>query len=108
GNEDGFALLHAVEARQDDLGEQALVLLCDGMGGYEAGEVAAALCIQVMRQTLLQNRPFTALAGQSPFPTDVLAAVSHPEGHSAAPIDVPVVRNLLKAALKEANRQVFA
>src|SRR5271157_296243 len=48
-NEDGFALLHATESRQDDLGEQALVFLCDGMGGYEAGEVAAALAIQLLR-----------------------------------------------------------
>ena len=41
GNEDAFAFLHGVESRQDDLHEYALVLLCDGMGGYEAGEVAA-------------------------------------------------------------------
>ena len=27
--------------RQDDISEYALVILCDGMGGYEAGEVAA-------------------------------------------------------------------
>ena len=29
------------------------MLLCDGMGGYEAGEVAAALAIQTLRQYLL-------------------------------------------------------
>src|SRR5262249_34656547 len=52
GNEDAFALLHACETRQDDVSESALVLLCDGMGGYEAGEVAAALAISVMRQHL--------------------------------------------------------
>src|SRR6185437_5229667 len=58
GNEDAFALLHASESRQDDQGESALVLLADGMGGYEAGEVAAALAIQVMRQYLLQQKAF--------------------------------------------------
>ena len=51
GNEDAYALLHACESRQDDLAESALILLCDGMGGYEAGEVAAALAIQALRKT---------------------------------------------------------
>src|SRR5581483_4740400 len=32
GNEDAFCVMHAAESRQDDLGEAALVLLCDGMG----------------------------------------------------------------------------
>src|SRR5262249_7356990 len=45
GNEDAFALLHGSESRQDDMTEAAIVLLADGMGGYEAGEVAAALAI---------------------------------------------------------------
>ena len=49
GNEDAYAVIHVCESRQEDLGEAALVLLCDGMGGYEAGEVAAAISIQVMR-----------------------------------------------------------
>src|SRR5206468_6921573 len=48
GNEDAFALLHAVESHQDDLAESALVLLADGMGGHEFGEIAAALAIQVL------------------------------------------------------------
>src|SRR5262249_36829402 len=73
GNEDAYAVLHATESRQDDLGEAALIILCDGMGGYEAGEVAAALTIQTLRQNLIQLRPFSVTAGVSPFPTDVLA-----------------------------------
>src|SRR4029077_16911907 len=67
GNEDAYALLHSCESRQDDLAEAALVLLCDGMGGYEAGEVAAALAIQVLRQNLLQQKMFAHLAGSSPL-----------------------------------------
>src|SRR5439155_14508415 len=58
GNEDAFAVLHATESRQDDLGEAALVILCDGMGGYEAGEVAAALAIQTLRKHLAPLVPF--------------------------------------------------
>ena len=38
GNEDAFALLHGIEARMDDLWEYAMVLVCDGMGGYKTGE----------------------------------------------------------------------
>jgi serine/threonine protein phosphatase PrpC len=108
GNEDAFALIHTTESRQDDLGETALILLCDGMGGYEAGEVAAALAIQVLRQYLVTKPPFQALAGQSPFPTDPLATVNRAEGHAAAPIDIEAVKATLKAALKETNKQVFA
>jgi protein phosphatase len=107
GNEDAFALLHACESRQDDLGESALVLLCDGMGGYEAGEVAAALAIQVLRQVLVQQKPFTALAGASPLATDVLTQMSRPEGHAGPPLDVEACKQQLKAALREANKQVF-
>ena len=45
GNEDAFALLHNCESRQDDVAESALLLLANGMGGYEAGEVAAVCYI---------------------------------------------------------------
>ncbi len=109
GNEDAFALLHAYESRQDDTGDAALVLLCDGMGGYEAGEVAAALAIQVMRQYLLQQKPFAPLAGAFSFPGDVLSTQPRPEGqgHAAPPIDVEAMKKTLKAALKEANKQVY-
>jgi serine/threonine protein phosphatase PrpC len=108
GNEDAFALLHACESRQDDCGDAALVLLADGMGGYEAGEVAAALAIQITRQTLTQQKPFTPLAGQSAFPTDPLGSAARPEGHAPEPTNVEVVKQQIKAAIKEANRQVFA
>jgi protein phosphatase len=104
GNEDAFALLHAVESREDDLGDSALVLLADGMGGYEAGEVAATLAIQVMRKNLLQQPPFAVLAGASAFPG--------PDGNAAqgplACTDREAYRRLLDAALREANQQVYA
>jgi serine/threonine protein phosphatase PrpC len=115
GNEDAFALLHSCESRQDDLGEAAVILLCDGMGGYEAGEVAAALAIQVMRQNLVQQKPFQHLAGASSFPGDVLSS-SPPktgesegtsQGHAGQPLDVEQTKQLLKAALKEANKRVY-
>jgi protein phosphatase len=107
GNEDAYAVLHACETRQDDLGEAAIVLLCDGMGGYEAGEVAAALAIQVLRQELVKHKPFSTLAAQSPFPTDPLYPVDRKDGHAPPKLDVDDCKKLLKSALKEANRQVF-
>src|SRR5262249_18935394 len=107
GNEDAFAVLHAAESRQDDVGEAALVLLCDGMGGYEAGEVAAALTIQSLRQSLVQLRPFSVAAGAPPFPTDPLTQMSRPEGHAAAPVDLEAVKQALRQALRDANKLVF-
>jgi protein phosphatase len=93
GNEDAFAILHAVESRQDDLSEYALLLLADGMGGYEAGEVAAAMAIQALRKNLLQQKMFAALAGDSPTAAD--------------PFNVEECQKLLQTALKHANREVF-
>jgi len=93
GNEDAFAFLHAVESRQDDLGESALILLADGLGGYEAGEVAAALAIQVMRKYLLQQPMFALLGG-------------HPVSVQAA-FDLEQCQEHLRTALKEANREVY-
>jgi serine/threonine protein phosphatase PrpC len=107
GNEDAFALMHACESRQDDLGEAALVLLCDGMGGYEAGEVAAALTIQALRKNLSQLAPFNTAMGASPLPTDPVTQMSRPEGHAPEPLNVDAARLAIKAALRDANKQVF-
>ena len=64
-----------------------MVLLCDGMGGYEAGEVAAALAISVMRKILLQQPMFAALAGRNQHVG------------RGRPIRWPRTRRRLKAAL---------
>jgi PPM family protein phosphatase len=93
GNEDVFSFLHGMESRQDELTEYAMVLLCDGMGGYEAGEVAAAMCLQAMRKYLLQQAMFTALAGfEPPAPGD---------------FTIDGTKKTLLAALKYANKEVF-
>lgn len=105
GNEDAYALLHCCESRQDDLGEAALIILCDGMGGYEAGEIAAALTIQNLRKTLVEHPMFAHLAGRSPLPTEVLGIPSV-DGHAPEPLDVELCKQVIKEALREANRQV--
>jgi protein phosphatase len=93
GNEDAFGLLHAVESRQDELSEYAVVLLADGMGGYEAGEVAAAMAIQALRSYLLEQPMFTALAGK--------------EAPAVDAFDVEDCKKHLLAALKHANKEVY-
>jgi protein phosphatase len=103
GNEDAFALIHTVESRQDDLEDAALVLLADGMGGYEAGEVAAALAVQALRKYLLQQPAFHFLAGESPFSAEFGADVES----FAATLDTELCKRLLSDALRDANKQVY-
>jgi len=108
GNEDAYAILHAAESRQEDVGEAALVLLCDGMGGYEAGEVAAALTLQSLRESLRSLKPFSFAAGATPFVTDPQTQMNRPEGHLPPPVDVEAVKAALRQALKDANRLVYS
>jgi protein phosphatase len=94
GNEDAFALLHAALARQDELEESALILVADGMGGCEAGEIAAAMAVQTVRAHLLGKTLFRSLIGEP---------ASDPNG-----FDVALCQELIRDALREANKQVYA
>jgi protein phosphatase len=93
GNEDAFSLLHGVESRQDELTEYAMLLLCDGMGGYEAGEVAAAMALQSMRKFLLQQPIFAGLTGN--------------DAPAADAFDIEACKKVLLEALKHANKEVY-
>ncbi len=103
GNEDAFAFLHSCESRQDDFADATLILLADGMGGYEAGEVAAAMAIAQLRKNLIALKPFSAVAGASGFATE------HPAGENnmPPPLDVEEAKRMIKAAMKDANKHVF-
>jgi serine/threonine protein phosphatase PrpC len=91
GNEDALTVLHGVDTRQDELGEYAMVLLCDGMGGYEAGELAAAMALNEMRKFLLAQPMFAALTGgEAP----------------KQPVDPKKYQDVLRDALKHANKEV--
>jgi protein phosphatase len=92
-NEDAFALIHSAGSKQDDLGERALLLLADGMGGYEAGEVAAAMAIDSLRQQLLKEPAFAGLTGD--------AATTAPD------LDTQALRELFVHCLRETNKQIF-
>jgi protein phosphatase len=93
GNEDAFALIHAIESSKDDMTEYALLILADGMGGYEAGEVAAQLCIATIRAKLIQNPMFHALNG-SPHPKPEV-------------FNVDACKKVIYDTIKEANDTVF-
>jgi serine/threonine protein phosphatase PrpC len=93
GNEDAFSFLHGMESRQDELTEYAMLLLADGMGGYEAGEVAAALALQALRKYLLAQPIFSALAGA--------------EAPPAGAFTIEGCKKTLQAALKYANKEVY-
>jgi serine/threonine protein phosphatase PrpC len=93
GNEDAFALLHSIESNQNDLGESALVLLADGMGGSEAGEVAARIAVQSLRRSLLKHKAFAQLAGY--------------RATDQSPFNLEDYQELLRAALKDANLEVY-
>ena len=103
GNEDAYALLHTCESRQDDVAESALLLLADGMGGYEAGEVAATLALQALRKNLAAQKPFAAVAAGQGFTSDL----PNPEGNAPVRATVDEMKQLIRAALKDANKQVF-
>ncbi len=83
------------------------MILCDGMGGYEAGEVAAAMAICIIRQNLLQQKMFSHLAGASPFPGEPQHSTPKAEGHAGPPLDVEACKLALRAALREANKQIY-
>jgi len=110
GNEDAFALLHAALGRENHLEEAALVLLADGMGGYEAGEVAAALAIRALRNNLLKQKAFAAFAGESVLSSDHAEKQDRPihTENGPFPVDVETCKTLLAAALQDANGQVYS
>ena len=57
---DGEARFHSEEGRlivEPQLGEGALVAVCDGMGGHEDGDVAASTAVQVLRKLYQPSAP---------------------------------------------------
>lgn len=65
-NEDAFAFYHATGYEQDFWGDQALILLADGMGGCNAGEVASAMALSHIRTALCSKKPWTVFQNTNP------------------------------------------
>jgi protein phosphatase len=92
GNEDAFCVLSTSNCREDNANDAALILLADGMGGHEGGEVAAALALDTMRQFLLQQPALAHLTGAL----------------QTTRAKTEEYQDLLDAALKEANERVHS
>lgn len=126
-NEDGVAVYHWAESRLDDSDEAALILLADGMGGMESGEVAAAMALQTLKECLLSGPPFAnglPVVSLSPTPpvkpigTDSAPIVEETPSTSLpipgrfsdkgdAPRSPDGYAERVANALREANRRVF-
>jgi len=128
GNEDAVAVFHASENRLDYSDGGTLVLVADGMGGMECGEVAAALAMATLRECLLSGPPFLAAIPHTPLPAP---PASHPPEqfdehtslgetlHYEPPPEVErpatetaertaeVYAERINSALREANRRIF-
>jgi protein phosphatase len=133
GNEDAVVVFHSAENRLDDSDEAVLVLLADGMGGMECGEVAAGMAMQTLRDCLLNGPPFAFALPQTPTPETKPPIDQAPPPENADPFPSSLGATLLieppappelspsntserstdsyvervNAALREANRRIF-
>lgn len=93
GNEDAFAVLQTSVGRQDEVEDYVLVLVADGMGGNEAGEVAAAIAVKSLYESLATDEPFARVAEDANVPPPTICRDQY--------------RVRVTDALKEANRSVY-
>src|SRR5262249_43066484 len=103
-NEDALVLQYCTEAHESQLGDNVLVLLADGMGGYEAGEVAAAMAVQGMRDRLVQQLALVACAGAAA----PAGPAANPGNAAKRRLDVARCQQLLGEALRDANQRIYA
>jgi len=107
GNEDAFALLHASESRQDEISDSALLLVADGMGGYEAGEVAAAITMDVLRECLSTQKAFAHLFGKSRFDFGSENSGEKAGEHHMQRSNPEECSEIIRQALRTANERVY-
>lgn len=58
GNEDAIAIVQGRESILEEMDDFALLILADGMGGMECGEIASSLAVHTIRESLLHEPPF--------------------------------------------------
>lgn len=68
-----------------------LFVVCDGMGGHAAGEVASAMCVKLVREELSEKRDLIEFVHQNP--TDLVARKQ--------------LVNVLEQAIRNASNKVF-
>src|SRR6266705_572041 len=88
--------------------DRGLFIVADGMGGYQAGEVASRLAVQKMSEALK-----TFLVPVSEQPTIKLSPISDQETitlDAAQLAETPITKNVeeqLKAAIRQANKAIL-
>jgi protein phosphatase len=98
-NEDAFAVYHLVGCFENNPQHRALVFQADGMGGHEAGEVAARMAILTAQKYLSSRQPFAGLFLRDPGEKELSAP--------SAPADPESYKEVLAGALREANTHVY-
>jgi serine/threonine protein phosphatase PrpC len=128
-NEDSYLIIDLDNGETDfshlreyDLGNRgALLVVCDGMGGAAAGEVASQMAVQSMRQQLLPEPPASQppTAGESGSAKDSPAAAepaaspepSSPEAKSTGggqgEGEMHKVARRLREAAQRANQEIY-
>jgi serine/threonine protein phosphatase PrpC len=128
GNEDAVSVHHTSDFRLDGSDEAALILLADGMGGMECGEVAARIALETLRECLLAGPPFGPTATVAPVtlpepPVTRLGDIPESEPGEKTVEEIPEPQRQaepgsperspeahaerISAAFREANRRIF-
>jgi serine/threonine protein phosphatase PrpC len=100
GNEDAFAVLQACQCFEDGVEDRVLLLAADGMGGSDAGEIAARMTIQSLLQKIVRQKPWNFFGGP--------ATADAASDESGQLLDSATIRLSLIALISEANKEVFA
>jgi protein phosphatase len=100
GNEDAYALLQTSRCFEDRVEDYVVILAADGMGGSDAGEVAARMTVQ----SLLNK---VATQGPLKFPEETDEEDDTP-GATGDLLDSATMRLSLLALITEVNREVYA
>lgn len=100
GNEDAFAVLQTCQCFEDGVQDRVLLLAADGMGGSDAGEVAARMTIQSLLRKIVQQKPWNFFPGAT--------AAEAETGEDGQLLDSATTRLSLMALISEANKEVFA
>ena len=100
GNEDAFALLQACQCYDDHFEDHVLLLAADGMGGSDAGEVAARMTIQSLLEKVSRHKLWNVFGGLTPTDSE--------KEEAAQFLDSATVRLSLLAMISEVNKEVFA
>ncbi len=100
GNEDAFALLQVCQCFEDRFEDHVLLLAADGMGGSDAGEVAARMTIKSLLKKVACQKPWNLMGSQA-------TEESIESGETGHFLDSATVRLSLIALISEVNKEVY-